>query len=162
MTDLFNKAFTNSLKNNLDEVLSGVQTIVAISINNKRYPNKMYSKSHWILELDDMGLKIANDSTKITPKEILLSDIITFNVEATKGFNNAPGMFMTTNLRCEIEVKTKDQQCNFICEDLSVLPTLFLWLKDNDINFTDSLGLMELYEDNKSEEVFDMIFNRLK
>ena len=122
----------------------------------------MYCRSSWNLELHDTELKISNNRTKEVSKQISISDINNIELSVAKGFNNAPGKLMSQALCLQIDINMRDMTYQFICEDLSAIQPLLSWIKQNNIEFTDSYDLVKLYSENNSKEAIDILYGKLQ
>ena len=162
MLDFTSKSLTNSLKSNLDDALKSGKVIVSVIINGKEFPRKMYSRSPWALGVDDVEVKIYTNSTKKISKKIPVSDIDEIALRVAKGFNNAPGIFMTQTLCLEMDMKIKEENYQFICEDLGVIPSVFKWIQKNTINYTDFYNLENLYDENNEKEAIDILYSKIE
>lgn len=162
MLDVTNNTLTNSLKGNIDEVLNTGKVIASISINRKQYPSKIHSRSPWILLMEGREIKIYDNRDKKICKKILMLDLAEINLGVAKGFNNAPGIFMTQSLCFEMNVRIENKEYCFICEDLKPIPEVIKWLKENDMLYRDYYNLEQLYSENNSEEVVEILYNKIK
>ena len=161
MFDFTSKALTNSLKSNLDDALKSGKVIVSIRIHDKDFPGKMYSRSLWVLEFDDKEFKIFNNKTKKVFQQISLLDIDHIQLNVAKGYNNAPGRFMTQTLCLEIAVNMQEKTYQFICEDLGVIKPMLSWLKENNIEFIDTNHLVNLYNEHDAREAVDILYSQI-
>ncbi|SCJ89626.1 Uncharacterised protein [uncultured Clostridium sp.] len=162
MDGFLGKSYRNSLKGNLKEAVNGGKVIISIVINNKRFPSKLYSRSSWVIELSDIEIKVINERKKEMARELLITDIDKVSINVSKGFNNAPGPYMTQTICCEIAVNIRENEYYFICEDLKVIPVLLKWMKENKINYIDSYNLEELYNSKEEKEVIEILYNNIK
>lgn len=162
MFDFTSKGVTNSLKSNLDDALKSGEVIVSVEINGSKFPKKMYCRSLWALRVSDTELKIFNNKTKEISKQIFISDINSIDLKVARGFNNAPGKFMTQTLCLKMDVNTGDRIYQFICEDLGVIKGILSWVQENNIEFTDSYDLVKLYNENNSKEVIEILYSKLQ
>lgn len=122
----------------------------------------MYSRSPWELGMDDAEVKIYNNSTKKISKKISVSDINEIDLRVAKGFNNAPGIFMTQTLCLKIDMKIEEENYQFICEDLGAIPLVFKWMQRNNINYTDFYNLENLYDENNEKEAIDILYSKIE
>ncbi len=162
MLDFTNKSLTNSLKWDIEEALNTGSVIVSISINGDEYPSKMYSRSPWILLMDGKEIKIYNNRDKKTCKKTLILDSAEITLGVAKGFNNAPGKFMTQSLCFEMSIIIENKKYCFICEDLKSIPETLKLLQKNNILYRDPCNLEQLYNENDSKEVVDILYSKIK
>ena len=162
MFDFTSKTLTNSLKSNLDDALKSGKVIISVSINENEFPKKMNCRSSWVLEVDDKELKISNNRTKKLSKQISISDINNIDLSVAKGFNNAPGIFMSQTLCLLIDINIGDITYQLICEDLDVIQPILSWVQQNNIRFTDSYDLVKLYSENSSKEAIDILYSKIQ
>lgn len=162
MFDFTSKALTNSLKSNLDDALKSGKVIVSVGINGEEFPKKMYCRSSWALGLNDTELKISNNRTKEVSKQISVSDINSIELNVAKGFNNAPGKFMSQTLCLEMTINIGETTYQLICEDLGVIQPMLSWGQKNNIKFTDSYDLVKLYSENNPKEAVDILYSKLQ
>lgn len=161
MNGFLGQDYKNSLKTNFDEAIKGGKIIVSFLMEGKRVPGKMYCRSPWVVELNDTEIKIVNDMTKKVSKKVSVSDIEEVAVKVVKGFNNAPGKFMTQSISCEMQVNINEKEYCFICEDLHVVPILFKWLKRNNLNYKDLYDLEKLYNEMDEKEVVEILYSKI-
>lgn len=162
MLDVTNKTLTNSLKGDIEEALNTGKVIVSISINGNQYPSKMYSRSPWILLMDGKEIKIYNNRDKKTCKKALILDSAEITLEVAKGFNNAPGKFMTQSLCFEMSIRIEEENYCFVCEDLKPIPETLELLQKSNILYRDPYNLEQLYNQNDSKEVIDILYSKIK
>lgn len=158
MFDFSKKNSTNSLKNNPSK---DKKIIISMIVYGKRYPEKMYSKSPWIIELNDSEIKGYSSVSKFLSKKMKTSEISNIDIKVIKGFNNLPGKPMTQSLACEFSVKFEGDVYVFICEDLDVIKPLLTWLKNNNLKFTDSSNLEKLYKENEAKQVIEILHKNI-
>lgn len=159
MFDFLNKNYTNNLKSNPSK---DKKIIISVIVYGKRYPEKMYSKSPWIIELNDSEINGYSSISKKLSKKIAISDINQIYVKVTKDYNNAPGKFTTQSLACEFSVKFDGDVYTFICEDLNVIPILFNWLRNNNLKFIDSYNLEKLYKNNNPNKAIEILYKNIE
>ena len=162
MLDVTNKTLTNSFKGDIDEALNNGKVIVSISINGNEYPSKTYSRSPWILFMDGKEIKIYNNRDKKVCKKDLILDIAEITLGVAKGFNNVPGIFMTQSLCFEMSIRIENKDYCFICEDLKQIPEILKLLQKNNILYRDPYNLEQLYGENDSREVVDILYSKIK
>lgn len=153
---------SNSLKRDIDDALNSGKVIVSVSINGNDYPGKMYSRSPWILLIGGAEIKIYNNRDKKVLKNISTLDITKINLRVAKGFNNAPGIFMTQSLCLEMDVRINNKNYCLICEDLRPIPEILKWLKENNIFYIDSYNLEQLYNENDVKEVVNILYSKIQ
>lgn len=162
MDGFLGKSYRNSLKGDLKEAVNGGKVIISISMGNNRFPSKTYSRSHWVVELSDMEIRIINERRKEIAKEMLITDIDKVTINVAKGFNNAPGQYMTQTICCEIAVNINEKEYCFICEDLKVIPLLLKWMKENNIRYIDPYNLEGMYSSKEEKDVIELLYNNIK
>lgn len=162
MLDVTNKTLTNSLNGDIEEALNTGKVIASISINGSQYPSKMYSRSPWILLMDGKEIKIYNNRDKKVCKKTLILDSAEITLGIERGFNNAPGKFMTQSLCFEMSVRIENKNYCFNCEDLKPIPEILKLLQNNNILYRDPYNLEQLYNENDSKEVIDILYSKIK
>ncbi len=161
MFDVTNKIYTNSLKEDINEALSLGKVIVSISINNNEYPKKIYSRSPWILKLENNKATLHFTSTNKEAKKVIDLEDSIFYLEVDKGFNNAPGPFMTQTICFELSIKHNDITYSFICEDLNAIPEVLKFIENNKIAYVDNHKLNDLYKEFELQEVSQILYDQL-